>query len=163
MRINTTILFAALALAGRAQESERSLPLQVSVTAGGAPCKQFTVALYQGNTLVTELPPSKRGAFQLHLDLNERFTVRIGKVGYRDKIIAVHTMLPESATAEAPVAYTVDMEPLDRFAHADPFYLDFPCAIVQWDEAAGRFSHSEHYLADIQLKMALLSAQAAVE
>ncbi len=31
------------------------------------------------------------------------------------------------------------------------------------DEAAGEFTHSERYLADIQLKMALLSAQAEAE
>ncbi len=71
--------------------------------------------------------------------------------------------MPEGDAIIEAVAYTVDLEPMDRFAHADPFYLDFPCAIVQWDEASARFNHSERYLADIQLKMALLSAQASAE
>ncbi len=152
-----------ISLTASAQENERFLPLQVSVTAAGAACKEFNVALYQGNQLVAELPPSKHSAFELVLDANDRFSVRIGKPGYRDKTIAVDSRMPEGDAIIEAVAYTVDLEPMDRFAHADPFYLDFPCAIVQWDEASARFNHSERYLADIQLKMALLSAQASAE
>lgn len=152
-----------IALTASSQNAERFLPLQVNVTAAGAACKEFNVALYQGNQLVAELPPSKHSAFELALDVNDRFSVRISKPGYRDKTIAVDSRMPESAAPADAVTYTVDLEPMDRFAHADPFYLDFPCAIVQWDEASARFDHSERYLADIQLKMALLSAQASAE
>lgn len=154
------ITFIALSLNGVAQEEENLLPFVVSVTANGEEAEQFTVTLYKGNEQVAQLPPSDHGAFELELDLNEHFSIRVSKDGYRDKVIAVNTVSPVAVEFHETVMYTVDLEPIDRFAHADPFYLDFPSGLVQWDEATSSFAHSEHYLADIQLKIALLSAQA---
>ncbi len=139
------------------------LPLLVSVTASGSGCGHFNVVLFKGNERVAELPPTKHSAFQLDLDLNEHFSVRVEKQGYREKTISIDTHVPEGVIADEPVAYTVDLEPLDRFAHADPFYLDFPCGLIQWNEADARFDHNEPYLTDIQLKIALLATQANVE
>jgi hypothetical protein len=48
---------------------------------------------------------------------------------------------------------------MDKFAHSDPFYLDFPSAIVRWNDGQHQFTHNDEYLANIQLKMALLGAQ----
>ena len=157
------LAFLTVAQLCSAQDDERFLPFAVSVTTHGDEAEQFTVTLYKGNEQVAELPPSDRGAFQLDLDLNTQFSIRIGKAGYRDKVIAVNTHVPAGAEPREAVVYTVDLEPMDKFAHADPFYLDFPSALVQWDEASSEFTHSERYLADIQLKMALLSAQAEAE
>lgn len=151
------------ASSGAAQESGTNLPFLVNVTANGADCGNFTVVLFKNNEQVAELPPTKHSAFQLELEFQQHFSVRVGKPGYRDKTITVDTHVPAGEIADEPVAYTVDLEPLDRFAHADPFYLDFPCGIVQWSNETGRFDHSEHYMADIQLKMALLTAQAVAE
>ncbi|MBL7952309.1 MAG: hypothetical protein JNM62_11390 [Flavobacteriales bacterium] len=146
-----------------AQEPATQMPLLVSVTANGSDCGQFNVVLFKGNQRVAELPPTKHSAFQLDLDLNEHFSVRVEKQGYRDKTISIDTHVPEGAFTDEPIAYTLDLEPLDRFVHADPFYLDFPCGLIQWDHETARFDHSEPYLADIQLKIALLATQASVE
>ncbi|HRH38798.1 MAG TPA: hypothetical protein PK760_10660 [Flavobacteriales bacterium] len=158
----TLTLFCATLLCS-AQDSDDRLPFAVSVTANGAEADRFTVTLYKDNEQVVELPPSEHGAFELALEFNAQFSIRISKAGYRDKVLAVNTEVPPGSGSEELIVYTVDLEPMDRFAHADPFYLDFPSALVQWDEATGEFTHSERYLANIQLKMALLSAQAEAE
>jgi hypothetical protein len=54
----------------------------------------------------------------------------------------------------------VELEPEEKYAHADPFYLDFPSALVRWDTAKGRFDHSDAYLEEIRTKIALSGAQA---
>lgn len=161
-----TLLFALPYLAAlpcAAQEPTAQMPLLVSVTANGSDCGQFNVVLFKGNERVAELPPTKHSAFQLDLDLNEHFSVRVEKQGYRDKTISIDTHVPDGVFADEPMAYTLDLEPQDRFAHADPFYLDFPCGLIKWNETEGRFDHSEPYLTDIQLKIALLATQANVE
>lgn len=160
LALTLTLLTSACVIA---QTKDDLLPLVVNVTANGAGCGQFNVSVYKNNELVAELPPSKYGAFQLDLELNERFSVRVGKPGYRDKTIAVDTEVPEGANTQEPVIYSIDLEPLDRFSHADPFYLDFPCGLIRWNMEADQFDHSERYLADIQLKMALLAAQTIAE
>jgi hypothetical protein len=54
----------------------------------------------------------------------------------------------------------VNLEPVEKFKTSDPFYLDFPSAIVRWDEEKKGFYHSESYLSEIQTKAGLLQAQA---
>ena len=40
----------------------------------------------------------------------------------------------------------------------DPFYTDFPSAIVRYNEVMGGFYHSEHYLSHIQTRLAGVSS-----
>jgi hypothetical protein len=54
----------------------------------------------------------------------------------------------------------VNLEPVEKFKTSDPFYLDFPSAIVRWNEEKKGFYHSESYLSEIQTKAGLLQAQA---
>ena len=160
-----TFSLSTLLVAGTlsAQQGERFLPVEVSVTMNGDKAKEFSVVLYKDNSQVVELPPSRHSAFQLALDLNSTYTIKINKPGFREKVVFIDTQLPEGIEEYDAYPCKVNLEPLDLFAHADPFYLDFPSALARWDVAAGRFEHSGHYLDEIQVKMALLSAQAEAE
>jgi hypothetical protein len=83
----------------------------------------------------------------------------VSKPGYREKSVFVDVNLPKNVVAYSAYKCNVNLEPLDHFAHSDPFYLDFPSAIVRWNDAQHQFTHNDEYLANIQLKMALLGAQ----
>ena len=66
---------------------------------------------------------------------------------------------PESQVKYGPYDCFVNLEEASKFQHSDQFYLDFPCAIIKWDDEKKAFTHDEDYLANIQLKVALLGAQ----
>lgn len=158
-----TAIAPCLAQSGGASGDARYLPVMVEVTQNGGKARDFSVVLFKDNEQVAELPPSSHAAFELDLDLNACFTIRVRKEGYREKMIHINTALPEGVREYEPYPCLVDLEPSDRFAHADPFYLDFPSAVVRWNEVKHEFDHSDEYLDEIQLKMALLSAQGAAE
>lgn len=135
------------------------LPVICNITANGGKTSDITVKLYKENEKVVELQPTSRSAFELQLDLNASYTIQVSKPGYRDKSVFVDASLPPDVVKYSAYKCFVNLEPLDKFAHSDPFYLDFPSAIVRWNEEQHVFTHNVEYLSNIQLKMALLGAQ----
>ncbi len=139
---------------------EMYLPVECHVTANGGPTDMITLTVFKDNTQAFELTPErKKSSFLLDLDMDAYYTIRASKDGYRDKIVGIDTRLPESEMKYKSTSFGLDLEEADKFAHGDQFYLDFPCSIIQWDEQKKNFAHNTDYLANIQLKMALLGAQ----
>jgi hypothetical protein len=135
-------------------------PVICNVMANGGKTDSLSITVFKDNTIVQELAPArKKSAVQLDLDIDAQYTVRVRKEGYREKLIYVDTHLPADQVEYRAYTCHVNLEPMDRFTHADPFYLDFPSSIVRWSEEKKTFDHNDEYLTDIQVKMALLGAQ----
>ncbi len=135
------------------------LPVICAITANGGKTSDLTVTLYKDNEKVAELKPTNKSAFELQLDINAYYTIHVSKPGYRDKSVFIDASLPADVVKYESYKCFVNLEPMDKFVHSDPFYLDFPSAVVQWSDAQHQFTHNDEYLANIQLKMALLGAQ----
>lgn len=140
--------------------AELYLPVECLVTVNSGPTDQVSVTVFKDNVVAFELKPEKKkSSFLLDLDMDCSYTVRVSKEGYRDKTVFIDTHLPEDEMKYKSTSFAVDLDGADKFAHGDQFYLDFPSAIIQWDGQKKTFVHNENYLANIQLKMALLGAQ----
>lgn len=136
------------------------LPVECNVTANGGPTDNITLTVFKDNEQAFELTPEKnKSSFLLDLDMDCHYTVRASKEGYRDKIVSIDSHLPEGEKKYKSSSFGINLEAADKFAHSDQFYLDFPSAMVQWDGQKKAFSCNDDYLANIQLKMALLGAQ----
>lgn len=157
----TGLLLASAVVAQ--QPSDRFLPVAVNVMANGVAGEQFSVTLFKDNEEVTRLLPSKHSAFQFALDLDSYYAIRITKEGFREKLVYVDSHLPEGVEKYDAYECVVNLETADRFDHSNPFYLDFPSALVRWDNEKQSYDHSDQYLDDIQMKIALLSAQSETE
>jgi hypothetical protein len=151
---------ASIGLYGQEQREEMFLPVLMEVQVDHTRTDHFTVILYKDNQVVTELPPGKDGALMLELDVDASYTVVINKPGFRTKSISFDTRMPAEVNKYKAYPCTIELEREERYAHTDPFYLDFPSALVRWDPAKNCFDHSDAYLADIQTKTALTSDQA---
>lgn len=159
LSLTTGAAFAQSKLVDRRdQASGWYLPVEGKVTASGANTQDFSVLVYKDNTLLGEVKP-KHGKFLLELDLNQVYSVRLRKEGYQEKLITIDTSIPDQQVQYPAYPCVVNLEPADKFAHSDPFYLDFPSALVRWNAEMQGFYHSSAYLTDIQVKMALLAAQ----
>ncbi|MBP8823931.1 MAG: hypothetical protein KBH07_09820 [Flavobacteriales bacterium] len=134
------------------------VPVKVVVTTGGVAADKVDVQVYKENKLIHEIPSSKN-KFTVNMDLENTYTLVVAKEGYRTKSVLVHTHVPDDQVEYPEYACALDLEPADRFTHSDPFYLDFPGAIVRWDERSQAFVPQLNYLADIQSKVAMLRAQ----
>jgi hypothetical protein len=139
---------------------EMYLPIECHVTANGGPTDMVTLTVFKDNEQAFELSPEKKkSSFLLDLDMDCYYTVRASKEGYRDKIVVIDTNLPAEEMKYKSTSFAVNLEGADKYAHGDQFYLDFPSAIIQWEGQNRTFAHNDGYLANIQLKMALLGAQ----
>ncbi len=140
------------------------LPVECAVTANGGNTDNVEVTVFKDNTAVTEiLPEKKKSGFVLELDIDNNYTIRVRKEGYREELIHIDTHLPENQVKYQAYKCFVDLQPEDKFSHSDPFYLDFPSAMVRWSDEKKGFTHSEEYHTNIQLKVALLGAQLETE
>lgn len=134
------------------------MPVIGKVTAEGSKASQVTVQFYKGNQLLKEFK-SKNGKFRLELDLNNTFTLIISKEGYLAKMLQIDTHVPDTLVVYPAYGCFADLESSEKFSHSDPFYLDFPSALISWDGSRQGFYHSMGYLADIRSKIAMLQAQ----
>ena len=81
------------------------------------------------------------------------YTVRVLKEGYQEKIMNIDTTLPKDLTKYPDYECFINLLPT-MAAGVDPFYTDFPSAIVRYSEEMKGFYHSEHYLTHIQTRLA---------
>ncbi len=129
------------------------LPVHGEVTIEGKAATDFKVLLYKNNEALGEAPAPKKGRFELELDIDQVYTLRILKDGYQEKMLTIDTSLPKELTKYPDYVCFVNLQPV-LAAGVDPFYTDFPSAIVRYDETQGGFYHSEHYLSHIQTRLA---------
>lgn len=129
------------------------LPVHGHVTTDGQKSGDIQIILYKDNKELGQLQSDKRGNFELELDIDQFYTVRIVKQGFQEKMLYFDTKLPPDLIQYPDYECFVNLQkPLAQ--GVDPFYTDFPSAIVKWDETQGGFYHSEHYLSHIQTRLA---------
>ncbi len=129
------------------------LPVHGEVTVDGKSVDGYKVFLYRNNEALGEVPVGKKGRFELELDIDQMYTVRVVKEGYQEKMLNIDTTLPQDLTKYPDYECFINLQPA-MAQGVDPFYTDFPSAIVRYDAEMKGFYHSEHYLTHIQTRLA---------
>lgn len=151
-------LLAGMATAQRTLVDSRDqaegwyLPVHGEVSVEGKPAEGYKVLLYKNNESLGEVA-TKKGRFDLELDIDQMYTVRVLKDGFQEKIMFFDTNLPKDLVKYPDYECFVDLQPT-LAQGVDPFYTDFPSAIVRYDAEMKGFYHSEHYLTHIQTRLA---------
>lgn len=128
------------------------LPVKGQVFEAGVKASGFTVEVFRDNRSERVLPVGKKGDFVADLDLDQLFTLKISKPGFKDKWIQLDTSIPKEKMAYPPYALMVNLEPETGLQPSDDLFADFPSAIVRYNEELGGFYHSEDYLAHIHTR-----------
>lgn len=129
------------------------VPVHGEVLVDGERAEGFSVFLYKENAQLGEVAVDKRGRFELELDIDAAFTVRITKEGFQEKMVFIDTNLPKDLIKYPDYECTVSLQK-NASPNVEAFYTDFPSAVVRYNEELGGFYHSEHYLTHIQTKLA---------
>ncbi|MBS1569884.1 MAG: hypothetical protein JST45_10625 [Bacteroidetes bacterium] len=134
------------------------VPVNLKVTTERGKAKEVEVTLYKDNTLVKSFQ-ARKGEATVSLDLDNNYSLIVEQEGYRAKTIMVDTHVPAQQVEYAAFPCFVNLEAADKFTHSDPFYLDFPGAVIRWDDDIKGFIPSVKYVTDIQSKIGMLQAQ----
>jgi len=128
------------------------LPVLGEVTVEGQRSNDFEVTVFRDNEELGKIKADKKGRFKLELDIDRGYTLMVTKPGYQRKIIYLDTSLPQELVTYPEYMCFVNLIP-ENATNIDPFYTDFPSAIVRYDADQGGFYHSENYLTHIQTKL----------
>ena len=128
------------------------IPIHGQIMADGRKAGKLEVIIYRENTEIGRLNSKKSGKFELELDIDQMYTIRVIKNGYQEKLLLVDTTLPKDLLDYPDYYCYIDLLPAS-VQNIDPFYTDFPSAIVRYNADKGGFYHSENYLAHIQTKL----------
>jgi len=159
----TATLFLAVLLPGtlvaqkklvdrREQAEGWYVPVHGQVLVDGKRTNGYTVTLFKDNQELGHIDSDKKGKFELELDLDASYTIRINKDGFQDKLLFIETALPKDLVSYPDYECTVSLQQ-NASPNVDPFYTDFPSAIIRYNEELGGFYHSEPYLTHIQTKL----------
>lgn len=128
------------------------LPVQGEVTVEGQRATDFDVAVYRDNEEMGKIKADKKGRFRLELDIDRAYTLLISKPGFQNKMIYLDTSLPKDLVTYPAYDCFVNLMPVNA-TNIDPFYADFPSAIVRYNADMGGFYHSDDYLTHIQTRL----------
>ncbi len=129
------------------------LPIHGQLLAEGKKAGRSEVIIYRGNHEIGRIQTKRNGRFELELDIDQQYTIRVISEGHQEKLVHVDTTLPKDLVNYPDYYCFVNLLPVN-VTNIDPFYTDFPSAIVRFDPDRGGFYHSENYLAHIQTKLA---------
>lgn len=128
------------------------VPVHGRVLIAGKNADSYSVNLFKDNKDVGRVDSDKKGRFELELDLDNTYCIAITKEGYQTKYLTLVTTLPKDLVEYPDYECTVSLEKIGS-SKMDPFYTDFPSAIIRYNEELGGFYHSEHYYTHIQTKL----------
>lgn len=151
---SSTLLFGQRKLVDQRDQAEGwYLPVHGQVLVNGKQAGGTDLILYKDNKEVARTRTDGRGRFQVQLDIDQQFTLLIQKQGFEPKMIYIDASLPPDIVVYPDYELFANMIPVNA-KNIDPFYADFPSAIVRYSEEMGGFYHSDTYLTHIQTKLA---------
>ena len=153
LSVGTLAFSQATIIDHRDQAEGYYLPVHGEVMTDGEKADGFDVFLYRNNEDLGKVATDKKGHFNLELDIDQTYTIRIVKPGYQEKLVTIDCTLPPDLVKYPGYDCFVNLMPVNA-KNIDPFYTDFPSAIVRYNAEMGGFYHSEHYLTHIQTKLA---------
>lgn len=128
------------------------VPIKGQLMAEGKKIGNAELIIYRENKEIGRLNTKKSGKFELELDIDQQYTIRAIRSDYQEKLVLIDTSLPKELVDYPDYHCYIDLLPVN-LRNIDPFYTDFPSAIVRFSTEKGGFYHSENYLTHIQTKL----------
>ncbi|MGZ4099634.1 MAG: hypothetical protein ACXVNM_12185, partial [Bacteroidia bacterium] len=93
--------------------------------------------------------------FKFALKKNTIYGIRISKPGYYSRIISINTSTPGYANAFFRFEFDTDMIRIDDAAKINKDALDFPIAVISFNEDLRAFYYNEEYTTYIKRRIYL--------
>lgn len=139
------LAFITFDSAAQIERVHGGLPIVGLVTQEGKRCKEATINIYDGNKQVNSFKTEKNGRFQVLLHTDKYYTIEVVKENYVTKRIAFDTNMGNRKIQIPVYECDLDIVPFALFTGIDFNDLDFPMAIVKYQEDSRQYGHNEEY------------------
>ena len=93
-------------------------------------------------------------AFSFNLNRNSYYTIEVSKPGYVTRSVGISTTLPDNVViGEVKFTFEFDVELFKVKKGADDYYLDFPVALIKFNDATQVFEFDSKYTKHIKSKI----------
>lgn len=93
-------------------------------------------------------------SFSFDLNRNCYYTVEVSKAGYVTRSIGISTELPDNVIiAGVKFTFEFDLELFKEKNNVDKYYLDFPVALIKFNESNQVFEYDSNYTKHIKAKI----------
>jgi len=112
----------------------------------------YTIHLYKENGSVDSLVFNNKSTFKMNLEKNSVYAIKISKEGYTPKLISISTSLPEAVEMSSAFRFYFETELLGNTdaSELNTDALDFPIALVTYDEKRKCFDYHKKYTRHIK-------------
>jgi hypothetical protein len=116
---------------------------------------RYTVELIQNNKVVQSETVRDGRSFKFKLKQDGDYGILITKEGYVPRLVNVWTNLPQEITSHPLFRFEFDTDliPESEKSALNTDALDFPIAIIQFNEETGWFYYNEEYTSHIKRKI----------
>ena len=93
-------------------------------------------------------------SFSFNLNKNTYYTVEVSKVGYVTRSIGISTSLPDKVIiGDVKFTFEFELELFKAKKNVDDYYLDFPVALIKYNETNEVFEYDTKYTKHIKSKI----------
>lgn len=93
-------------------------------------------------------------SFSFDLKRNTYYTVEVSKVGYVTRSVGISTKLPDNVIiGDVKFTFEFEVELFKEKKNIDDYYLDFPVALIKYNEANEVFEYDSKYTKHIKTKI----------
>lgn len=111
----------------------------------------YRVVLIYLNSVVDTLVVPVNQSFDYMLYKDQIYAVRVEKEGYFGRLISINTSMPEASEEQSfySFEFKIEMYEQELEPFLDPDDVDFPAAVIAYDERSGKFDYSRIYSNDL--------------
>lgn len=114
----------------------------------------YKVELIYFNKVLKVLEIKESKTFKFSLKRDSYYTIRISKKGYVTKLISIDTNLdPEMTDVNCKFRFDTTLMPESDATNLNPDALDFPVALIYYNENQGQFDNNNKYTASIKRQL----------
>ena len=121
------------------------------------------IDIYKENQKVTSYTSDDNGSFKLRLRFNHSYTIEFSKEGTLTKRIYFDTSMPERAMNVPEYEMFIDLVPEEYLDGVNTSPLEFPMALISYNEKEGEYLHNEQYTFHMEYLVTKLLAESAIK
>jgi hypothetical protein len=135
---------------GKEEKGRDCLEVCGTATINGRPIRNVTIRLFRGDTLITEIPSTRKEKVYLVMNENCNYTISYAAKGYMTRLIGVDTHLPKKVNLRPVFSFDFELELPVESKDYNPEFTDFPIALISYDHHSHKFEYNKQYTTTIK-------------
>ena len=115
----------------------------------------YKVELISANYIIKRLILKNKEQFKFNLKKNTHYAIRITKKGFMPRLISIYTTVPADIVRIFRFQFDTELITKAESKKLEPDVLDFPIAVVSFDNEMNCFYYNEDYTSDLKRELYL--------